>query len=170
MRPLLKVKMYNPCRTTMLDKAVVIASEALDYIQSRFPADDKKFAELHLACKQMLVRLTWLQGELLEYEHQQRSKNADPCPCPRCSKFSAEDRELMNKCVREAVQEDIHELRPPSEVITKGNPAGQLVKVYDAENDFDTTEFVEKAEVALETRQAETKLGNEEVRAETQLN
>jgi hypothetical protein len=157
MRPPSKVKMYNLCRTTMLDKAVVIASEALDYIQSRFPADDKKYAELHLACKQMLVRLTWLQGELLEYEHQQRSKNADPCPCPRCSKFSAEDRELLNKCVREAVQEDIHELRPPSEVITKGNPAGKMTLVYDANADFDTTEPSDGT-VECKFQKAETKL------------
>lgn len=123
----------------MLDKAVVIASEALQYLQTRFPADSDKFKEFHMACGDMVLRLMWLGKELQAVEHEQKSKSNNPCNCSTCNEFAKEDRKHLEGCLREAVREDIAELRPASEVITKGNPAGKMTLVYDAKADMMTS-------------------------------
>jgi len=132
----------------MLDKAVVIASEALQYLQTRFPSDSEKYKEFHVACGDMVLRLSWLNKELRQVEHEQKSKSSDPCNCSTCNEFSKEDRKHLEGCLREAVREDISGVSPESQVVTKGNPAGKLVKVYDAQADMMTTNDI--TEVTLD--------------------
>ena len=88
----------------MLDKAVIIANEALQYLRSRFPADDKKYGEFHNACGEMVLRLNWLKDQMLEVHHEQKSKDNDPCTCPKCNQFAKEDADSLEQCLREAVR------------------------------------------------------------------
>jgi hypothetical protein len=114
----------------MLDKAIVIATESIDYLLSRFPSDDAKYAEFVKACGDMILRLKWLKGEMLEVEHENKSRYNDPCICPKCDSEAKADKEVLDKCIKEAL---VEELAP------KGMPNGKMTLVYDRDKKIDET-------------------------------
>ena len=111
-----------------MDKAITIAKESIDYLRSRFPPDDAKFADFIRSCSDMLMRLNWLEGEMREVEHENKSRYNDPCNCSKCDPEAKADKEFLDKCLKEAVAEDISEIKP---LRTKGNPSGKMTLVYD---------------------------------------
>ena len=119
----------------MLDKAVVICSEALDYLRSRFPADDAKYGEFHKACGDMILRINWLKGELADLEHENKSRYNNPCICPRCDTVAGLDKEFMDKCLVDTVREDIDD-----DVSAHGNPKNTMTLVYDKDVKMDVTD------------------------------
>ena len=112
----------------MIDKAIVIASESIEYVRTFFPADDAKYAELVKACADMLLRLKWLKGEMLEVEHENKSRYNDPCICPKCDPEAKQDKEFLDKCIKEALVEDLGAIKP---LRPKNNPDGKMTLVYD---------------------------------------
>jgi hypothetical protein len=112
----------------MIDKAIVIASESVEYIRAFFPGDDTKYAELVKACGDMLLRLKWLKGEMLEVEHENKSRYNNPCICPKCDPDAKQDKEFLDKCLKEALVEDLGVIKP---LRTKSNPDGKMTLVYD---------------------------------------
>jgi hypothetical protein len=119
----------------MLDKAIVIAKEAMEFLQSRFPADDKKYGELNRACADMALRLNWLKGEMLAVEHDNKSRYGSPCNCSTCDDMAKINRERMEDCVKAATQEEMAETNTP----TDSNAAGVMTLVYDRDAKIDTT-------------------------------
>jgi hypothetical protein len=115
----------------MIDKAIVIASESIEYVRTFFPADDAKYAELVKACADMLLRLKWLKGEMLEVEHENKSRHNDPCICPKCDPEAKQDREFLDKCLKEALVEDLSGVSVIMPLRPKGNPDGKMTLVYD---------------------------------------
>ena len=86
-------------------KALIIATESLEYIRTQLPEDDPRFG---VGLGQFKVSLEHLKrmAEDLEHErHEWSVKNlgADKCPCVKCG----EDQKVMDTCVREAVAEEI---------------------------------------------------------------
>lgn len=121
----------------MLDKAIVIGNEVMDFLRSRFPADDPKYGELHRACADMTLRLNWLKNELQEIEHEHKSRYATPCNCSRCDDAAKADRKLMEECVVEAIKEDL----TSDDMPTGGNPdANHMKLVYDKDTNVDVTD------------------------------
>ena len=120
----------------MLDKAIIIGNEVMDFLRSRFPADDPKYGELHRACADMTLRLKWLKGELEEIEHEHKSRYDTACNCPRCDETAKEDRNLLEKCVAEAVREDFSEIKP----LRVKSVTNNMRLVYDKDKKVDTTD------------------------------
>ena len=121
---------------TMLDKAIVIGNEVMDFLRSRFPADDPKYGDLHRACADMTLRLKWLKGELEEVEHEHKSRYATPCNCSRCDETVKADKDLLDQCVVEAVREDISEIKP----LRVKTLTDKMRLVYDKDKKVDTTD------------------------------
>jgi len=119
----------------MLDKAIVIAIEAMEYLRSRFPVDDPKYGEFHRSCADMTLRLNWLKKELQDIEHENKSRYGSACNCPRCDDAARADRELMETCVKTALAEDIK----GDDMPTVSNPDGEMKLVYDRDAKIDTT-------------------------------
>jgi hypothetical protein len=115
----------------MIDKAIVIASESIEYVRTFFPADDAKYAELVKACADMLLRLKWLKGEMLEVEHENKSRHNNPCICPKCDPEAKQDREFLDKCLKEALVEDLSGVSVIMPLLPKNNPDGKMTLVYD---------------------------------------
>ena len=120
----------------MLDKAIIIGNEVMDFLRSRFPADDPKYGELHRACADMTLRLKWLKSELEEIEHEHKSRYGTACNCPRCDETAKEDRDLLEKCVAEAVREDFSEIKP----LRVKSVTNNMRLVYDKDKKVDTTD------------------------------
>jgi hypothetical protein len=112
----------------MIDKAIVIASESVEYIRAFFPADDTKYAELVKACADMVLRLKWLKGEMLEVEHENKSRYNNPCICPKCDPEAKDDKEFLDKCLKDALTEDLGEIKP---LRPKRNSDDKMTLVYD---------------------------------------
>jgi hypothetical protein len=130
----------------MINKAVIIAGEAVSYLAMNFPADDPKYAEFNKSANDLLAKLQWLYDDLKAIEHKQKASvlGEEKCPCGDCDETAGEDREFMDKCLREAVREDI----TPKNEITYGNPNGKMTLVYDKDKKVDlTNEFMEKMTV-----------------------
>jgi len=121
---------------TMLDKAIIIGNEVMDFLRSRFPADDAKYGELHRACADMTLRLNWLKGELLDVEHDHKSRFATPCNCSRCDDTVKADKDLLEQCVKDAVREDISEIKP----LRVKTLTDKMRLVYDKDKKVDTTD------------------------------
>ena len=119
-----------------MDKAIIIGNEVMDFLRSRFPADDPKYGELHRACADMTLRLKWLKGELEEIEHEHKSRYGTACNCPRCDETAKEDRDLLEKCVAEAVREDFSEIKP----LRVKSVTNNMRLVYDKDKKVDTTD------------------------------
>ena len=108
----------------MLEKAIVVAKAALEFILKSFPADDEKFVVIHTSSKSLFDKFDEIMAELKKVEHEQKS-TAYPkkCPCRLCDPEAKVDGELMEKCIKEAVEESI----------------SGVETVYDAEAGVDNT-------------------------------
>jgi hypothetical protein len=113
----------------MLEKAIVIATAAIDHILSLYPADHPRYADVHQCAKPLLARFGELMKELKAQEHEQKSSAfPDKCPCRSCNPEAKADGELMEQCVKEAVEQSITGLEV----------------VYDAETGKDETGIAEE--------------------------
>jgi hypothetical protein len=128
----------------MIDKAIIIASEALGFLRTQFPEDDTKYEEALAQFKITMGHLQWMDTEMRNVEHAQKTASVNgPCPCPKCDEDAGADRDHRDECLRNAVLADIS---PPKmglvaaaeEVETKGNPNGVLEVVYDKEGGVDS--------------------------------
>ena len=120
----------------MMEKAIMIATSALEFILKSYPADDVRYADLHSFSKTLLLKFEELTKELKAVEHEQKS-TAYPkkCPCRTCDPEAKADGELMEQCVKDAVKETITGVET----------------VYDAEANVDTTGMPESGEPVVLT-------------------
>jgi len=86
-------------------KALIIATEALEYIRTQLPEDDPRFGVGLNQFKVSIGHLNRMAEDLEHERHEWSVKNlgADKCPCVKCE----DDQKVMDKCVREAVAEEI---------------------------------------------------------------
>jgi hypothetical protein len=119
----------------MIEKAIVLADMALEFIRAAYPADDPKFAPMMKSIDETRKYITDLEKALAEEEHKQKSAVfKDKCPCPKCNENEASDRQSFKECLREVARGEI----------TATTPDKEPELVFDAENKLDLTDTVFK--------------------------
>ena len=86
----------------MIEKAIVLADLALEFIRSAYPADDPKYTPLMTSIDETRKQLEVLEKALTEEEHKQKSAVfKEDCPCPKCNENEASEREAIKECLKE---------------------------------------------------------------------
>lgn len=96
----------------MIDKAIVIAMESIDYILTQYPKDDRGAigGYMNSLAKSYGV-LIQLQAFLADVEHEQKSgyDKTKPCPCPKCDPVAKDDRIHFEQCIKEALVDTLND-------------------------------------------------------------
>jgi len=91
----------------MIEKAILIAKEALQYIVGFYPADDPKFISTIGSISTTQSYLTRLYESLLDIEHTQKSAINNPCTCRRCSAEARNAEEEKKVALSVALKEEL---------------------------------------------------------------
>jgi len=140
----------------MIDKAILMAREALVYLRAVFPEDDVKYGKMLEQFKNTVVELNWLEEDMNKTEHEQKKMSVNgACPCPWCDNAAKVEATYRKNVVLDAIHDEIigEPLPCPDapnpkrkmtmvhegeEVETKGNPDGAINVVYDKDNNVDS--------------------------------
>ena len=93
----------------MLEKAIILADTALDFIYAQYPADDPKFADMMKSIHDTRAHLKKLEIFLAELEHTQKSSlvGVGPCTCPKCDQTKETERAEFAECLKEVALKEI---------------------------------------------------------------
>lgn len=93
----------------MLEKAIILADTALDFIYAQYPADDPKFHALMKSITETRIHLKKLEIFLAELEHTQKTSlvGVGPCTCPKCDQTKETERAEFAECLKEVALKEI---------------------------------------------------------------
>jgi len=142
----------------MIDKAILMAREALVYLRAVFPLDDPKYGNMLEHFKDSVIELNWLEEDMNKTEHEQKKMSVNgPCPCQWCDNAAKVEATFRKNVVLDAIHDELIGTPLPcpdapkrkmtmvaegENVITSGNPDGVLECVYDKDNDIDSVTLV----------------------------
>jgi hypothetical protein len=141
----------------MIDKAILMAREALVYLRAVFPLDDPKYGAPMNQFETSVGYLNWLEEDMNKTEHQQKKMSVNgACPCPWCDNAAKVEATYRKNVILDAIHDELIGVPLPcpdapnpkrkmtmvaeatEEVETKGNPDGVLECVYDKDNEVDS--------------------------------